>query len=136
MILPENILRWLYALYYYACGLGISLLLFGTVTIDAKVDFGVGVNNLLMFMQDTGFLLELLGLSYFTGSLLLIIDRTAPLGLIVLAPAVVVIFFTHWCVEDGNPAWGTANALVLLGLVWRYRRAYFPLFNFSNEDSL
>lgn len=120
-------IRLIYAIYYFAAGIGVALLIKGTVRIGTDLDFGPGVNAILLFMRDTEFLLWLLAASYLLGSVLLMISKTAPLGVLLLAPAVIVILFTHWCVEGGNPLWGTGNAAILLLLAWHYREVYYPM---------
>jgi|SRR5580765_6592726 len=42
-------------------------------------------------LHASGFMLPLLSLSFLIGGLLLLLDRTAPLGMILLAPPIVVI---------------------------------------------
>jgi hypothetical protein len=60
----------------------------------------------------------------------LIFQRTAPLGLVLLAPVAVIIFFTDTLLDT---AWlfGTLNAVVLVALAWHFRSAYRSLFCYS-----
>lgn len=61
------------------------------------------------------------------GGLLLLLRRTAPLGLVVLASLVVSIFLFH-LVLTGNVAWGSLHLGVLLLLLWLHREAFQPLY--------
>lgn len=62
----------------------------------------------------------LLALTYITGGVALAFNRTAPLGIVLLAPAIGTIFFFH-LVLTGQVVWGSANALCIALLAWRYR---------------
>jgi hypothetical protein len=65
------------------------------------------------------------------GGSALLSSRTAPLGIVILAPSVVVIFFYHLLL-GGSPAWGTFWAAGLLLLAWRFRDAFAGLVTFSD----
>lgn len=62
----------------------------------------------------------LLSMTYIAGGLSLLFDRTGPLGIVLLAPAIGTIFFFH-LVLSGQVVWGSANALCLATLAWHYR---------------
>ncbi|MEP7005167.1 MAG: hypothetical protein ABI810_04235 [Sphingomonas bacterium] len=62
----------------------------------------------------------LLAMTYITGGVALVFNRTAPLGTVLLAPAIGTIFFFH-LVLTGQVIWGSANALCIAVLAWRYR---------------
>ena len=62
----------------------------------------------------------LLAMTYVVGGLALVFRRTAPLGIVLLAPAIGTIFFFH-LVLSGQVVWGCANALLFAALAWRYR---------------
>ena len=126
-----NGVRWIYASYYFLAGIGLSLILLGLVSID--LDFGKGVNAFLAALEQTGFGLGALAVTYTVSGLLILNNRTAHLGIITLAPVIVIIFLTHWFVEGGDPVWGTTHFSILLALAWRYRRAYLPLFDLSGN---
>ncbi len=71
----------------------------------------------------------LLALTCLFGGAALLMPRTAPLGIVVLAPVVVIIFFFH-VVLSGNWIWGTLNLIALAGLAWGYRKAFSSLWNY------
>lgn len=58
--------------------------------------------------------------------------RTAPLGIVMLAPVVVVIFLFH-VVLTGNWPWGTLNLAWIAGLGWRYRRGFTALWTYPKS---
>lgn len=63
----------------------------------------------------------------------MLFNRTAPLGIVLLAPFIVVILFTHLML-NGNPPFGILLA-VLLGLfAWQFRDAYQPMWNYRNSS--
>jgi len=128
-----NTLRWVYASYYLLAGIALYLSILGLIPGLGEIDFGKGINGLLAAMAKTGFALGALGATYAVSGLLMLNNKTAHLGIITLAPTVVMIFLTHWFAEGGYPPWGSLHFLVLLALAWRYRLAYAPLFDFSGN---
>lgn len=71
-------------------------------------------------LRETGFIAELMYLGFFAGGLALLLDRTAPLGLVLLGPFVVVIFFHH-LVLTGNWLFGSFWMALFVALLWLYR---------------
>jgi len=128
-----NVLRWLFASYYLVAGIAVALLLVGVIQPDEIPDFGKGINELLTALFQTGYGTALLAATYTISGGLILNNRTAHFGLITLSPVVLVIFLTHCFVEGGSPVWGTMHLVVLLALVWRFRQAYLPLFDFSGK---
>jgi hypothetical protein len=72
-----------------------------------------------------------MGITFGVGGLALILHRTAPLGLVLLAPSVGVIFLFHLMLT-GSVVWGTEWALGLVLLAWHYRSAYTALWNYTS----
>jgi hypothetical protein len=70
----------------------------------------------------------LLGTSFIVAGLALLFNRTAPLGVAILLPSIVVIFFFHLFLT-GQIAWGAGHLLFVLFLLWVYRHAFAPLWN-------
>lgn len=62
------------------------------------------------------------------GGLLLILGIFVPLGLTILGPIVVNIFFYHLFLDPAGMVMAIVVAVVWLFLVWRYRAAFMPLF--------
>ena len=77
------------------------------------------------------FMDPLLGASFMVAGLALFFNRTTPLGLAILMPSFIVIFFFHLFLT-GQVVWGAGHLLFLLFLCWVYRRAFTPLWNYSN----
>ena len=79
-------------------------------------------------LTQSGIVDPLLTLTYLVGGIALLRDKTAPIGIILLAPAVAVIFLFHLALS-GQWIWGTLNLVWLLALAWQYRSAFRPLWN-------
>jgi hypothetical protein len=121
--------RVIFGLFYFGTGVAIALFyLFGwggppsqpTVAAQAFTDA----------LSQSRFLDPLLALSYLVGGGALLFRRTAPLGLAVLAPVVLVIFTFH-LVLSGQWMWGTLNLVWLLALAWQFRSAFRPLWTYA-----
>lgn len=129
---PWRVLRYLYAAYYLMVGVYLALSLAGIVApphpkvSEASAAFQGALGK-------TGFMFPLLALTYVGAACALCFHRTAPLGLVLLAPVAVIIFFTDVLLDT---AWvfGTLNAAVLAALAWHFRSAYRPLFAYVVAD--
>ena len=78
----------------------------------------------------TPFMDPLLGISFIVAGLALFRERTAPLGVAILLPSMIVIFFFHLFLS-GQVAWGAGHLLFVLFLLWVYRSAFTPLWNYG-----
>lgn len=129
--IPWRILRYLYAAYYLFVGVYLALSLVGVIAPPhPKVsEASAAFQGALV---KTGFMFPLLALTYIASACALCLYRTAPLGLVLLAPVAVIIFFTDTLLDT---AWlfGTLNLVVLVALAWHFRFAYRPLFSYSAE---
>lgn len=129
---PWRVLRYLYAAYYLLVGVYLALSLVGIISPPHP-----NVSGASAAFQDalgkTGFMFPLLAFTYVASACALLFRRTAPLGLVLLAPVAVIIFFTDMLLDT---AWlfGTLNALALAALAWHFRSAYRPLFSYSVES--
>lgn len=74
------------------------------------------------------FAMDLASASFVVGGLALLIARTAPLGIVILAPTVVWIFLFH-VTMTGDLLWGSAWLVGLGLLAWWHRAAFKPLVN-------
>jgi hypothetical protein len=127
--IPWRALRYLYAAYYLVVGVYVALSLAGVVApphpkvSEASAAFQSA-------LATTGFMFPLLALTYIASACALCFYRTAPFGLVLLAPVAVVILFTDTLLDS---AWlfGTLNAAVLDALAWHFRSAFRPLFFYS-----
>src|ERR1700742_718286 len=124
-----KIARWLYGGYfiYTAVMIGRTLWIGGKgvqqPTPEAEAFYDA--------LHATGFLYPLMGITFGLGGLALLLHRTAPLGLALLAPSVSVIFLFHLMLT-GRVVWGTEWALGLCLLAWHYRSAYTALWYYAS----
>mgnify|MGYP001224217440 CR=1 FL=1 len=64
------------------------------------------------------------------GGLLLLVRRTTPLGIAILAPLVTGIFLFHVFLTGGW-VWGTIHFVLLAALAWLHRSAFRSLWSFG-----
>ena len=76
------------------------------------------------------FFLPLLGATFLSGAAALLFQRTAPLGIALLAPPMAVIFLFHIFLT-GMVVWGTLWAGPLAVLAWGHRDAFKALVSFQ-----
>lgn len=126
------ITRWIYSIFFFLIGAQ-SLLMYAGVL--PKMDYS-GSPEIVAFEEaifSTGFIGPIMAITYFTSGILMLFNRTAPLGLVLLAPFVLVILFTHLML-NGNPPLGIF-VISLWGLfAWQYRAAYHPMWNYHSES--
>lgn len=99
-------LRWLFGLFFLISGAVMALTLFGP---DSPASSG---------LTD-----RILAVSFIVGGGALLFRRTAPLGIVVLAPAVLVMLFLQFLMK-GQVLWGTFAFAAFAALAWRYRSAF------------
>lgn len=112
------------------------------VLIAAFLIFGVGspppqsVPEAQQFMNwvDQSFLVWLGGASFLLGGSALLFARTAPFGIVLLAPSVVFIFFFH-LTYTGSVVWGGFWLAGLVLLAWTFRDAFRPLVGLDRQAS-
>ena len=80
-------------------------------------------------LHASGFMLPLLGFCFFAGGLLLLLDRTAPLGLILVAPPVVVIPLYNALLERQPFTSGPFVLTIEIFLAWYYWARFKPLWS-------
>jgi len=120
--------RWLFGLFYFSTGTAILLFTF----------FGLGsppqqptpdAAAFTAALTASRFIDPLSAFAFIVGGGALLVRRTTPFGLVVLAPVVVVIFTFH-AVLSGQWIWGTVNLVWLAALAWQFRSAFYPLWNY------
>jgi hypothetical protein len=121
--------RWIFGLWYLLSG-GTWLVIHASGHGAANHEVTPGAIAFTKALSDSHFMDPLLALTCFFGGGALLIRRTSPLGIAILAPVVVVIFLFH-LVLSGNWIWGTLNLVWFTGLTWRYRRAFTALWTYS-----
>jgi hypothetical protein len=124
-----RILRYLYAAYYLYVGIFLALSLIGLVSMP-PLKISAQSAAFQEALSKTGFMDPALAVTYIIAAAALCLERTTPLGLVLLAPVAVIIFFTDTLLDT---AWitGTTNAAILALLAWHFRSAYRPLWSYS-----
>jgi hypothetical protein len=90
-------LRWLYGFFFFSTGVVIALyLLFGPALIHPPVQPTHAAAALDNAFHASGIIDPLLAACYLVGGAALALRRTTPLGLVILAPAVVGIALFDW----------------------------------------
>jgi hypothetical protein len=121
--------RTIYGLFFLTTGLWI-LLSVTTGIVGAPVQPTPQAAAFMKALDQAGFIDPLLAISYMIGGGSLLFERTAPLGLVLLAPSVAVILGFHLFLS-GQYLWGPFVAACFMLLAWRYRRSFEPLWTRS-----
>ncbi len=111
-----RLIRIIYGAFFFALGLWALASVFGYGTPPDQPTKPAA--EFIQALSNARFVDPLLALSFIAGGGLLLLNRTAPLGLLLLAPSVVVILFFH-LVLSGQYVWGTFVAAYFLVLSWR-----------------
>lgn len=126
-----GVVRWGFGLFY--TGMGAVSLTFRLL----EKPFVTPVNNAQEYafasaLTASGFIDPLISITCLFGGMLVLIRRTTPLGLVVLAPLVTVIFLYH-LILSGSPAIGAVQLVLLLALAWLHRGVYRPLWSYGTS---
>jgi hypothetical protein len=122
-------LRLIFASYYF--GVGVVGLALG----DRAKDLALAPTTFQRALSETGFMDPLLCLACLVGGGAMFFRRTTPLGVVILAPIVTVIFLFHLMITNSG-AWGTLNLAWLLALAWQCRRGLQPLWTYTETSSV
>jgi hypothetical protein len=114
--------RLIFASWYFGVGV------VGFITNDAVRDAAQAPTSFEKAMAETGFMNPLLCLACFVGGGALFVRRTAPLGIVILAPLVIIIFWFHIVITKSY-LWGALNLIWLAALAWQVRHAFDRLWN-------
>ncbi len=117
-------IRLIFALWYFGVGV------IGLITNDAVKDAATAATPLEKAMAESLFMNPLLCLDCLAGGGALLFRRTAPLGIVVLTPLVIVIFCFHLVITKSY-LWGSLNLLLLAANAWQFRRRFEPLCSYS-----
>ena len=118
--------RWIFGLFYFAVGVWIVFSFFGLASAPQQPT--PAAEAFMKALGQSQFIDPLLALTYLVGGGALLVRRTTPLGIALLTPVVVVIFFFH-TVLSGQWIWGTINLAWLMALAWHFRTAFNPLWS-------
>jgi hypothetical protein len=124
--------RWIFGLWYLMTG-GAWLATHALGRGAAHQETAAGAIAFQKALTESHFMDPLLAIACLFGGVALLIRRTAPLGIAMLAPVVVVIFLFH-LVLTGNWIWGTLNLAWFTALAWGYRRAFAALWTYSEAQ--
>jgi hypothetical protein len=134
MIKVLTIIRWLYSAFFLLIG---AQALLATAGILPASEFP-GSPETKAFTNAifaTGFIGPIMSVTYVASGILMLFNRTAPLGIVLLTPFIVVILFTHLLL-NGSPAFGILLAALLGLFAWQFREAYQPMWNYQTESKL
>jgi hypothetical protein len=126
-----RLIRYLYGGYFIYLG-GTSLLEDFGVLPETHWDKFMSPASIafLAAMENTGYLIPLLVLTWLASGVALMFYRTAPLGIVLLAPVMVNIVLAD-TVMDTLWLWATAHAAPFVALAWHFRSAFQDLWNYS-----
>ena len=127
-----TVARWIFSLWYLATG-GTWLIThaLGRGTVHQEV--APRALAFQMALAQSQFMDPLLAVTCLLGGVALLVRRTSPLGVVILAPVVVVIFLFH-LVLSGNWVWGTLNLVWFASLAWCCRRAFSALWHYAERS--
>jgi len=128
-----TILRWIYALLFLLIGAR-SLLVIAGLLPSSEYPGSPEAKAFAEAIFAQGFISPLMSITFFASGILIIIKRTAPLGLVLLAPFIVAILFTHLIFEP-NPLFGILLALLWFLFAWRFRKTYQPMWNYRDTEN-
>jgi hypothetical protein len=126
-------LRWLFGVFFFSTGLMIA----GHLAFGVGKDFvqpTAAAADLYAALHRAGFIDPVLCASYLAGGGALALKRTAPLGLILLAPSVVVIFFFDTFLAR-LPIPGVLTLAVWGLLALRFLPAYRGLWTYGEDPA-
>jgi hypothetical protein len=119
--------RLIFAVWYFGVGV------FGLVTNDAVKDAAKASTPLEKAMAESLFMNPLLCLACLVGGGAMLFRRTTPLGIVILAPLVIIIFCFHMVITKSY-LWGALNLVLLAVNAWQCRRAFDQLWNYAGPE--
>lgn len=129
-----TIIRWIYAAFFFLIGAQ-SLLVLAGILPASEFPGSPETKAFTEAIFATGFIGPIMSITYVASGILMLFNRTAPLGIVLLAPFVVVILFTHLML-NGSPAFGILLAAFLGLFAWQFRDAYQLLWNYRGDVNL
>jgi len=122
--------RWIFGLFYAFIGATwFAYRFMGKSAFGPNPDETAAAKALAAAFAESGFIDPVIVLTCLLGGLLLLVRRTAPLAICVLAPLVTIIFLFHVCLNDRwfYWIWGSLQLAWLLMLSWLHRASFRPL---------
>jgi hypothetical protein len=121
--------RYGYSCYFMLVGIAVLLRQAGVISLP-KLEPAPGAVAFLDAMVATGYVVELLSITFIIGAVSMLRHRSAPLGIAILAPSVVGIFLFH-VVLSQRYLWGLVWMIWLVALAWHYRKAFEALWHYD-----
>lgn len=125
--------RWIYATFFLLIGAQ-ALLVYAGVLPKSEYPGSPESKEFTEAIFATGFIGPIMSITYFVSGILMIFNRTTPLGLVLLAPFIVVILFTHLML-NGSPAFGILMASLWVVFAWHFRKAYQLMWNYGQNTA-
>lgn len=127
-------IAWTAARIPFACWyLGVGIV--GLITNDPVKDAAEATTSLEKAMAQSLFMNPLLCLCCLAGGGALLFRRTSPLGLVILAPLVIIIFCFHMVITKSF-LWGALNLTWFVALAWRFRHGFDELWNYREAAAV
>ena len=125
-----TILRWVYGLFYVYVGAAwFSYKILEKPWVMPEKNAAAAA--LVSALTTSGIVDPLIASVCLVGGILLLIKRTAPLGIAVLAPLVSGILIFHLFLT-GDWVWGGVHFMLLVLLAWLHRKAFRPLVSYRS----
>lgn len=86
-----------------------------------------GAMAFLGALAETGYMIQLIGVTHLTVGILLLINRFVPLALALFAPFMVNSIAFHSVLERSGLPMAIGFLILELYLLWKYRQAYRPM---------
>lgn len=126
-----RVIRWAYGAYFFWLGASSVLQLLGVLPdVDWHIYMSPASSAFFTALEKTGFVVPLLVVVWLGSGLAFLFYRTAPLGVVLLAPVMINIVLADTLL-DTVWFWALVNAAPLVALAWHFRSAYRPLWNYS-----
>lgn len=126
-----DVMRWIFAPFYAYVGASwFSFKFFGTPWPEHNE--AAAAKALTTAFTNSGIVDPLIYAASLAGGLCLLLRRTTPFGIIILAPLVTGIFLFHVALNR-SWMWGTAHLCVLAALAWAFRSAFVPLWSYGKK---
>ena len=129
-----TITRWLYSAFFLLIGAQ-ALLASAGILSASEFPGSPETKEFTNAIFATGFIGPIMSVTYVASGILMLFNRTAPLGIVLLAPFIVVILFTHLML-NGSPVFGILLAALLGIFAWQFRDAYQPMWNYRTESKM
>jgi hypothetical protein len=105
----------------------------GTITPLEELGLPEHIYKIIKGMWDTGFMMHLVKAIELLGGVLLILNIFIPIALIALLPVVINIYGVHIFLFNSYFTNGLYMLLIILFLIFRYKKTFLPLLKLNNN---